>query len=330
MSEAAPSADHLVSLETIREAAERIEPWIHRTPIRTSRALDAIAGCELHLKCEHLQRVGAFKARGAHNAVMQLDDETAARGVAAHSSGNHAAALALAARNREIPAYVVMPENTPRVKKDAVAGYGADITWCEPTLEAREATLARVLESTGAEHVHPYDDPRVINGQGSVGVEIAFQMGGTPPDVVLAPVGGGGLVAGLAVAIKALLPDCEVIAIEPAGADDAARGFHGGEWVPQLAPNTIADGLLTSVGRINFELIRRHVDDVLTVEDDVTIEAMRLVFSRMKQVIEPSGAVPLAGVLAHRERFAGRRVALVASGGNVDLDALPWMTTQSD
>ncbi len=325
MSAQRPAASDLVSIDTIHEAATRIEPWVHRTPILTSRAIDEIAGCDLHMKSEHLQRVGAFKARGAHNAVLQLDDEAARRGVAAHSSGNHAAALALAARNRGIPAYVVMPENAPIVKKVAVEGYGAEIIWCEPTLDARESTLARVIERTGAEPVHPYEDPRVINGQGTVGVEIAFQMGGTEPDVVLAPVGGGGLLAGLAVAIKSLLPGCEVIAVEPIGADDAARSFRSGVWVAQLAPDTIADGLLTSLGQINFELIQKHVDDIVTVDDDMIIEAMRLVFSRMKQVVEPSGAVPLAGVLAHRERFAGRRVAWVASGGNVDLGALPWV-----
>lgn len=325
MSEAAEEIDGLVSLETIRDAAARIGPWVHRTPIMTSNALDAIAGCSLHLKAEHLQRVGAFKARGAHNAVMQLDDERAARGVAAHSSGNHAAALAFAARNRGIPVYVVMPDDAPQAKKDAVAHYGAEITWCAPTLEARESTLADVIEKTGAESVHPYEDPRVINGQGTVGLEIAFQMGGTPPDVVLVPVGGGGLLAGVAVAMKALLPECEIVAVEPEGADDAHRSFHGGSWVPQLAPDTIADGLLTSLGRLNFALIQRHVDDVVTVSDDAIIEAMRLLFSRMKQVVEPSGAVPLAGVLADRARFAGRRIACVASGGNVDLDTLPWM-----
>lgn len=330
MSEAAAGTDAPVSIEKIREAADRISHWIHRSPILTCRNLDSITGCEILLKAEHLQRAGAFKSRGAHNAVMQLDDERAARGVAAHSSGNHAAALALAARNRGIPAYVVMPENAPRVKKHAVAGYGAEIIWCEPTQASRESTLADVVERTGAEPVHPYEDPRVINGQGTVGHELAFQTAGEPPDVVIAPVGGGGLLAGLAVAMKSLVPGCEVVAAEPAGADDAHRSFHGGEWVPQLAPDTIADGLLTSLGRINFELIRAHVDDVVTVTDAQIIEAMRLLFTRTKQVVEPSGAVPLAAVLADRERFAGKRVALVVSGGNVDLDTLPWVTTRAD
>jgi threonine dehydratase len=257
---------------------------------------------------------------------MQLDDARAERGVAAHSSGNHAAALALAARHRGIPAYVVMPDDAPEVKKAAVAQYGAEIIWCAPTLEARESTLADVLEKTGAEKVHPDEEPRVINGQGTVGLEIAAQMQEAPPDVVLAPVGGGGLLAGLAVAIKSVWPHCEVIAAEPAGADDAHRSFHGGAWVPQLAPDTIADGLLTSLGDLNFRLIRRHVDDVVTVTDARIVEAMRLLFSRMKQVVEPSGAVPLAAVLDDPARFSDRRVACVASGGNVDLDALPWVT----
>jgi len=329
VSEGKRPANELVNIDAIREAADRISHWIHRTPILTCHALDEITGCEVLLKAEHLQRVGAFKSRGAHNAVMQIDDACAARGVAAHSSGNHAAAIALAARNRGIPAYVVMPSDVAQVKKDAVAGYGAEIVWSESTMESRESTLAEVIERTGAEAVHPFEDPRVINGQGTIGHELAFQCAGEPPDFVIAPVGGGGLLAGLAVAMKSLMPDCEVVAAEPAGADDAYRSFHGGEWVPQTAPDTIADGLLTSLGRINFELIQEHVDDVVTVSEAGIIEAMRLLFTRTKQVIEPSGAVPLAAVLADSERFAGKRVAIIASGGNVDLDTLPWVTTRT-
>jgi threonine dehydratase len=255
---------------------------------------------------------------------MQLDDATAARGVATHSSGNHGAALALAARNRGIRAWVVMPRNAPAVKRAAVAGYGAEIVECEPNTAAREATLGEVLERTGAHSVHPFEDARVICGQGTVGLEIAEQAAAGPPDVVLVPVGGGGLLAGTAVAIAGRLPGCEVIAAEPLGADDAYRSFHGGEWVPQEAPDTIADGLRTSLGRPNFELIQRFVSDVVRVSDAQIIEAMRFVWTRTKQLVEPSGAVPFAALFADPDRFAGRRVAVVASGGNVDLDRLPW------
>lgn len=313
-----------VNLTAIEAAAQRIAPWVHETPILRSQSLDAILGCELMMKAEHLQKVGAFKARGAHNAVMQLTDAQAAPGVATHSSGNHAAALALAARNRGIPARVVMPENAPEVKRLAVEGYGAEITTCPPTLEARESTLDEVVARTGAHVVHPYEDERVICGQGTVGLEIAWQCSATPPDVVVVPVGGGGLLAGVAVAIRALLPSCEVIAAEPTGADDAARGFRAREWVPQTAPDTIADGLLTSVGHPNFEIMLENVADVLTVTDDEIVRAMELVWTRSKQVIEPSAAVPVAAVAGAPERFAGRRVAVVLSGGNVDLRKLPF------
>jgi threonine dehydratase len=314
-----------VTLALIEDAAKRIASFVHRTPIEGSRQLGEMFGCELRFKCEHLQKVGAFKARGAHNAVMQLSDEAAARGVTTHSSGNHAAALALAARNRGIRAYAVMPDNSPPVKKEAVAGYGAEIIYCEPTLAARESTLEEVQARTGAHFVHPYEDPRVICGQGTVGLEIVQQSGDAPPDVVIVPVGGGGLLAGVAVALAALLPGCQVIAAEPSGADDAHRSFHSGRWQPQLAPDTIADGLLTSLGKLNFELIQAHVDDIVTVTDDGIVEAMRLIWSRCKQIVEPSAAVTLAAVMSDADRFRGRRVACVLSGGNIDLNRLPWM-----
>ncbi len=313
-----------VTLPSIEEAARRIAPFVHRTPVMGSQQLGSMFDCTLSFKCEHLQKVGAFKARGAHNAVLLLPDEVAARGVTTHSSGNHAAALALAARNRGIRAYVVMPDDATRVKKEAVAGYGAEIIYCEPTLAAREATLAEVQSRTGAHVVHPYDDPHVICGQGTVGLEIVEQSQANPPEILLVPVGGGGLLAGVAVAMRSLLPTCTVIAAEPAGADDAHRGFHSGEWQPQLTPNTIADGLLTALGRLNFELIQRHVDDVVTVSDDAIIEAMQLIWSRCKQIVEPSAAVPLAAVMSDVQRFRGKHVSLVLTGGNVDLDRLPW------
>jgi threonine dehydratase len=311
------------TLADIRAAHTRIRARVHRTPIFSSRQLDAISGSRCLFKCENLQRAGAFKARGANNAVLSLDPVRAAAGVATHSSGNHGAALAQAAALRGIPAHIVMPRNAPAVKKAAVADYGAQITECEPTLLAREETLARVVAATGAAVIHPYHDPRVIAGQGTVGLEILEQLD-PAPDVVVVPVGGGGLLAGVALAVKNLAPDVEVVAAEPAGADDAFRSFGLGELVPQTAPDTIADGLLTSLGALNFEIIRETVDTIVTVEDATIIKAMRLQWSRLKTVVEPSGAVSFAAVLEHPELFAGRRVAIVVSGGNVDLDRLPW------
>ncbi len=313
-----------VTLALIEEAARRIAPYVHRTPLMSSQQLGTMFECVLSLKCENLQKVGAFKARGAHNAVMQLPDGAARKGVVTHSSGNHGAALALAARNRGIPAYVVMPNNSATVKKEAVAGYGAEIIYCEPTLPAREAMLAEVQSRTGAHFVHPYEDPHVICGQGTVGLEIAEQTRGDPPQMIIVPVGGGGLLAGLAVATKSLLPHCAIIAAEPTGADDAYRSFHSRRWQPQLGPNTLADGLLTSLGRLNFELILQNVDDVVTVSDETIVAAMRLIWSRSKLVVEPSAAVTLAAVMGDIPRFRGKRVVLVLSGGNVDLDRLPF------
>lgn len=312
-----------VTLADIEAAADRINPFVHSTPVVGSVLLSEALGCRLRFKCENLQKAGAFKARGAHNAVMLLTAKMASRGVITHSSGNHGAALALAARNRGINARVVVPANAPAVKKAAMAAYGAAIVECEPTLEAREATVADVQTDTGAVLVHPYDDAAVIAGQGTVGLELTRQLD-EPADVVLVPVGGGGLLAGVAVAVTSAWPGTEVIGVEPAGADDAYHGFHSGRWRPQTAPDTIADGLLTSLGRRNFRLIRRLVDDIVTVTDEQIIEAMRALWTRTKLIVEPSGAVPLAAVLADRERFVDRSVVVVLSGGNVDLDHLPW------
>jgi threonine dehydratase len=312
----------LPDLNALREAAERIAPHVHRTPVLTSRLLDAHCHCELFFKAENLQRIGAFKARGATNAVFSLSESEARHGVATHSSGNHGAALAMAAGLRGIPAHIVMPSNAPAVKQAAVVGYGAHVIECEPTLDARESTLAEVVERTGAHVVHPYDDARVIAGQGTTGLEILQQV--EAPDVVLVPVGGGGLLGGIALAVKSLAPKVEVMAVEPAGADDAFRSFGLGRIVPQTNPRTIADGLLTSLGQRNFALIQRYVDTMVTVEEESIIEAMKLQWSRLKSVVEPSGAVTFAGVLEHPERFRGRRVAAVISGGNVDLERLPW------
>ena len=308
----------------IADAAARIAPYVHRTPLVSTATLGEMAGCELWLKAENLQKVGAFKARGAHNAVFALDDAEAACGVVTHSSGNHAAALALAARNRGITAHVVMPSNAPLVKQQAVAAYGAEITLCEPTLEAREQTVAEVQARTGAVLVHPYDNSLVIAGQGTAGLEILEQLDGRPPDAVVVPVGGGGLLAGIAVAVKNTLPGCEVVAAEPTGADDAYRSFLAGKIIPQTGPNTVADGLLTSLGERNFAIIRTLVDDVVLVDDAQIIDAMKLIWTRTKLVVEPSGAVAVAAILRYRKRFDGKRVVALLTGGNVDLDQLPW------
>lgn len=311
-----------VTLADVEAAAERIAPWTHRTPIMRSEQLVQLTGTSVSFKCENLQKVGAFKARGACNAVFSMADETAARGVATHSSGNHGQAVAMAAARRGIAAHVVMPANAPQVKKDAVRGYGAEVVECEPTQAARQATLEQVIARTGAEMIHPYDDPRVIAGQGTVALEILAQM--SEVQAVVVPVGGGGLLAGTALTVKSLRPEVEVIAVEPEGADDAFRSFGLGRLIPQTDPNTIADGLRTSLGELNYAIIREHVDTIVTVPDTRIVEAMQLVWTRLKTVVEPSGAVSFAGILEHPERFAGREVCAVFSGGNVDLGSLPW------
>jgi threonine dehydratase len=310
------------NIDDIRAAAARIAAHIHRTPVVTCASIDRIAGAELVFKCENLQKVGAFKARGATNAVFSLDDGAAAKGVCTHSSGNHAAALARAAGLRDIPAHIVMPSSAPPVKKAAVAGYGAHITECEPTLEARETTLAAVQERTGATFIHPYDDPRVIAGQGTCALELLEQVPGL--DVVMPPVGGGGLASGTTITMTALAPEVELWGAEPAGADDAHRSLRDGILYPSIEPKTIADGLLTSLSERTFRILSAGLRGILTVDEDTIIRAMRLLWERAKLVVEPSAAVPLAAVLANPDRFAGRRVAVILSGGNVELDRLPW------
>ena len=310
------------TFEEVLAAAERIRGHVHRTPVMTSSAVDDIAGADLHFKCENLQKVGAFKARGATNAVLSLDDEAAGRGVATHSSGNHAAALAYAAAIRGVPAHVVMPSSAPPVKKAAVAGYGALITECKPTLEARETTLDAVVQRTGAAFIHAYDNPNVIAGQGTASLELLTDV----PDleVVIAPVGGGGLMSGTAIAVSSSRPDITIWGSEPAGADDAFRSLRDGTLYPSVKPTTIADGLLTSLSDRTFRILSERLEGILTVSEDDIIRAMRLLWERMKLVVEPSGAVPLAAVLQHPEHFTDRRVGLIISGGNVDLDHLPW------
>lgn len=313
----------MVTIEDIRAAAARIGDHVHRTPVVTGRSLDAWAGCRLFFKCENLQRVGAFKMRGASNAVFSLTDEEAACGVATHSSGNHAQALALAARLRGVPAHVVMPVSAPAVKRRAVAGYGAVIHDCEATLAARESTLAQVVAETGAAFVHPYDDERVIAGQGTAALELLDEV--PDLDLVVTPVGGGGLLAGTAVAVTALAPGARVYAAEPAGADDAARSLAAGEIVPSVDPDTVCDGLLTSLGQHNFPIIREHVAGIWTVDDGATLAALRMIWERLKIIVEPSGAIPLAAVKNNPGVTSNKRVGVILSGGNIDLENLPWV-----
>jgi threonine dehydratase len=308
----------------ILAAAARIAPHAHVTPVLRSRGLDALAGCTLHFKAEPLQRAGAFKFRGACNAVWSLDDATAAHGVVTHSSGNHGGALALAARTRGIPCHVVVPDNAVVAKLAAIEGYGAVLHRCAPTIAAREAMCAQVQAETGAELVHPYTDPRVIAGQGTAAMELLGTAGAL--DAIVVPVGGGGLASGTAIAARALAPDCRVFGAEPAGAADTFESLRRGERVTDVVPDTICDGLRGTLGAPDFELLREHRVEVLTVADADTIAAMRLLWQRTKLVVEPSSAIALAMVLGNRERFAGQRVGVILSGGNVDLDALPWVS----
>lgn len=316
---------YAVTLDDIRGAAQRIAPWVHRTPVMTCATLDALAGKSLFLKCENFQKVGAFKFRGACNAVAQLDPAKAPRGVVTHSSGNHAQALALAARQRGIPAYIVMPRTAPAVKRRAVEGYGGKVYPCEPNLAARESEAAKVLQETGATLIPPYDHPHVIAGQGTAAVEFMEQV--PHLDALIAPVGGGGLMAGLAIAARGLNPAIRIFAAEPAGADDAARSIAAGKLLPQTGPKTVADGLLTSLGNLTWPILRDHLERIVTVSDDAIVAAMRLVWERAKIIIEPSSAVPVAAVLSDEfKSLTGiSRVGIVLSGGNVDLDGLPWL-----
>lgn len=319
MSAALPPVD----IEDIRRAAARIRPYAHRTPILTSATMDTLAGATLFFKCENLQRVGAFKFRGAANAVFSLDEATARRGVATHSSGNHAQALALAARLRGIEATIVMPRDAPKVKVEAVRGYGARIVFSGNAPEDRERTLQDVVKETRAEFVHPSDDLRVIAGQGTSALEVVEEVPGL--DMVITPVGGGGLLSGTALAVRGAAPGTRVIGAEPAAADDAWRSFTSGTLFPSGNPKTIADGLRTALGPNTFPLVRSYVAAIVTTGEEAIVRAMRLVWERMKVVIEPSAAVPLAAIMEGKLDVKGQRVAIILSGGNVDLDALPWM-----
>jgi len=310
-----------VDFDDVRAAAARIEGIVAHTPILTSLALDSLAGRRLFFKCENLQHVGAFKFRGASNALAILGDQ-AKDGICTHSSGNHAQAVALAAKQRGVPAYIVMPSTAPRVKVDGVRSHGAEITFCEPTLEARETTAAAVMERTGATFVHPFDDERVIAGQGTAALEMINETG--PLDAIIAPIGGGGLLSGTSITTRALLPNARIFGAEPSGADDAAQSLAAGELIPQTSPDTICDGLLTSLCEMTYEILSTHLESIITVTDQEVIEAMRLIRDHLDMIVEPSSATVLAAIL--RPEFAALEgidsVGLILSGGNVD--SLPF------
>ena len=316
-----------IDLRVIRDAAARIAPHAHVTPVLHSASLDKLAGCSLHFKCANLQRIGAFKFRGACNAVYSLPADRAQRGVATHSSGNHGAALALAARLRGIPAHVVVPANASKVKRAAIERYGARIIDCEPNMAARDAAARDVLARTGAELVHPFADPRVIAVQGTVALELLRQCDGPESsglDALIAPIGGGGLMSGCAIATRALSPGMRLWGAEPAMAADAHDAVAEGRLVTDRVPQTICDGLRGHLAPITFDILRNHLDGILLADEEQIIAAMRLIWERLKIIVEPSAAVGLAVVLRERERFAGQRVGIVLSGGNVELQSLPW------
>ncbi len=314
---------YIPTLDDMLTAHERIAPYIHRTPVLTSSFLNALTGAELFFKCENFQKAAAFKVRGASNAVFGLTDAQAARGVATHSSGNHALSLSYAAGRRGIPCHVVMPRTAPQAKKDAVIGYGGKITECEPSTSSREAVFAQVQAETGADFVHPYNDPQVIAGQGTCSKELIEQVEGL--DAVIAPIGGGGMISGTCLTLSNLAPKVKIYAAEPEQADDAARSFRAGHIIADDAPVTVADGLKVPLKELTWHFVHNHVTDILTASEQEIVDAMRLIWARMKIVMEPSSAVPLATVLKNRELFAGKRVGIIVTGGNVDLDKLPWL-----
>ncbi len=317
----------------IKQAYCNIKEYIHRTPVMTSNNIDSIVGAKLFFKCENFQKAGAFKSRGAVNAVFSLKEDQLDKGVATHSSGNHAAALSRAAQLRKLKAYIVMPENSSQVKIDAVKNYNGIITFCKPTLEERENTLKKVIDKTGAIEIHPYNDNRIIAGQATAAMELYEEV--SDLDIIMAPVGGGGLLSGTALATQYFSPNTRVIAAEPEGANDAFLSFYGNKFVPSIDPDTIADGLLTSLGPLTYEIIKKHVDQIITVYEEPIIKAMKLVWERMKIIIEPSSAVPLAALIqkrvpaANKEfHFKGKRIGIIISGGNLDPDDLPWTSNK--
>jgi threonine dehydratase len=316
-------AMYIPTYQDMLDAHERIRPYIRRTPIRTSDYLNELTGAKLFFKCENLQEPGAFKVRGATNAVFGLSEAQAAKGVATHSSGNHASCLSYAAMLRGIPCNVVMPKTAPQAKKDTVRRYGGKITECEPSTTSREATFAKVQAETGGDFVHPYNDPRVIAGQGTCSKELIEDTDGL--DFVVAPIGGGGMISGTCLTLSTLAPETKVIAAEPEQADDAYRSFKAGHIIADDAPKTIADGLLVPLKDLTWHFVKNHVSDMFTASDPEIIDAMKLTWKHLRVVMEPSSAVPLAIILKNKDHFKGKRVGVIITGGNVDLDKLPWM-----
>jgi threonine dehydratase len=310
------------TLADIQAAHKRIKPFIHRTPVMSSKQINNIYNSEIYLKCENFQKVGAFKFRGATNAILQLPDKVKKNGVIAHSSGNHAAALALAAAMNDIRAYIVMPDNAPDVKKNAVAGYGAEITFCKSTLQSREETTADIIKKTGATLIHAYDNFNVICGQGTAALELLEDI--PDLDIIIAPIGGGGLMSGTVTAAKGIAPGIVVLGAEPVNADDAYRSFVSGKLIPSTNPRTIADGLLTSLSDRTFHIICNNVDNIFPVTEDSIIESMRLIWERMKIIVEPSSATALAVIKENPLIFKGKKTGLIITGGNVDLTRLPF------
>lgn len=314
--------NHIPSLDDIKEVHERIKPFIHQTPVLSSTSINELAGCEIFFKCENFQKIGAFKARGGMNAVLSLSKAEQEKGITTHSSGNHAQAIALAAKTVGTKAYIVMPSNAPIIKKNGVKALNGEIIECEPTLEARESTVQQVIDRTGATFIHPFNNYDVIAGQATATVELIAEIPNL--EVIMAPVGGGGLLSGTALATHYLLPDAEVIAGEPEGAADAILSFKSGKIEKAPYIKTIADGLMTNLGDKTLEIIRMYVKDIIVVSDEEIIAAMRLIWERLKIVIEPSCAVPFAALLKQKERFAGKKVGIILTGGNVDLGKLPF------
>lgn len=313
---------YIPTFQDVIQAHERIAPYIHKTPVLTSSFLNKLTGAELFFKCENFQKAGVFKARGACNAVFGLDEEQAKKGVATHSSGNHGLSLSYAAGRRGIKATVVMPRTAPEAKKDAVRGYGGTIVECEPSTSSREAVFAEVVANTGADFIHPYNDHRVIAGQGTCSRELIDQVGEL--DAVVAPIGGGGMVSGTCLTLSNIAPQTKIYAAEPLNADDAYRSFKAGYIIADDAPDTIADGLKVPLKELTWHFVSNHVTDIFTATEDEIIDAMKLIWKRMKIVMEPSSAVPLATILKNKDIFAGKRVGVIITGGNVDLDKLPW------
>ncbi len=310
------------TFQEVEKVHKRIKQYINQTPVLSSTAINEMSGAEIYFKCENFQKVGAFKMRGAANAILALTDEERARGVATHSSGNHAQAVALSAKNHGVPAYIVMPENAPSIKRAATAGYGAEIITCAPTLAARESTLEKVVERTGATFLHPYNNYDVIAGQATCAKELIEEI--SDLEVIMVPVGGGGLMSGTAISTKALLPNAIIIGSEPKWADDAYRSFKSGQMQYNTRVDTIADGLRTNLGTYTFDIITKNVDDIITVSEEEIVAAMRIIWERMKIIIEPSCSVPFAALLQQKERFTGKRVGIIITGGNVDVNNLPF------